>query len=76
MSIEDIVRKIESFAHREFNKAEFKSREHVEMCIREGKDMYLRENARLYDAMSDTLEFFLPEGWEEFQQTLLQIQGQ
>jgi beta-1,4-mannosyl-glycoprotein beta-1,4-N-acetylglucosaminyltransferase len=39
----DIVRKIESFAHREVNKDDFKNKEHVKECITGGKDLYGRD---------------------------------
>jgi beta-1,4-mannosyl-glycoprotein beta-1,4-N-acetylglucosaminyltransferase len=39
----DIIRKIESFAHREVNKDSFKSKDHVKECIMNGKDLYGRD---------------------------------
>lgn len=36
----DIIRKIESFAHKEVNKETFKTKEHVKDCIMNGKFLY------------------------------------
>src|SRR5580765_410564 len=40
LSLEDLVRKLESFAHQEFNQAVFKDRAHLQRCIQSGKDLF------------------------------------
>ena len=42
LSIDDIVRKIESFSHQELNKPRWKDPARIESHIREGKDLYDR----------------------------------
>jgi beta-1,4-mannosyl-glycoprotein beta-1,4-N-acetylglucosaminyltransferase len=42
LSVNEIRRKIESFAHQEFNKEELKTDEHIFKCVSTGHDMYNR----------------------------------
>jgi hypothetical protein len=73
-SIDDIIRKIESMAHREFDLEEFKEREEVVARVKEGKDLYHREDMVLNLFDVETNAILLPEGWEEFQMKLLELQ--
>jgi beta-1,4-mannosyl-glycoprotein beta-1,4-N-acetylglucosaminyltransferase len=43
MTRTEIRRKIESFSHTECNKDEFKTDEHINMCIYEGEDLFKRD---------------------------------
>jgi len=40
--LENIKRKLESFAHQEFNNSTFKSNDHIERCLENGSDLYGR----------------------------------
>ena len=73
-SIDDIIRKIESMAHREFDLEEFKLREEVKRRVREGRDLYHREDIHFLRFDLESNEMALPEGWNDFQKVLLQIQ--
>lgn len=42
LSIEEIVRKIESFAHQEYNKPRWKNKDRIKDCIRNGKELFGR----------------------------------
>jgi beta-1,4-mannosyl-glycoprotein beta-1,4-N-acetylglucosaminyltransferase len=44
MSPDEILRKIQSFGHREFNTDEYKNKEYVMKCINEGYDLYKRQS--------------------------------
>jgi len=44
LSVAEIKRKLESFAHQEYNKPRFKSPQHIENCIQKGKDLFLRSH--------------------------------
>ncbi|CAE7482142.1 unnamed protein product, partial [Symbiodinium microadriaticum] len=74
LSKADVVRKIESFAHREFDHDVFKADDHVTACLREGRDLFNRENFRLSLVDLEASELVLPKGWREFQLSILQLQ--
>lgn len=42
-----IRKKIESFSHQEFNFEQYKNTEHLEECIRNGKDLFFRHDKQL-----------------------------
>jgi beta-1,4-mannosyl-glycoprotein beta-1,4-N-acetylglucosaminyltransferase len=65
-SIADMVRKLESFAHREFDRSEYKSKERVFWCIAYGKDLFDRETEHMVLRQTDDL----PEGWQAYQKRL------
>jgi beta-1,4-mannosyl-glycoprotein beta-1,4-N-acetylglucosaminyltransferase len=70
MSLGDLVRKIESFTHAEFDRAEVKDTYYISQRIAEGENFFDGSKARfLLDPQSD-----LPEGWEGFQENLLASQ--
>jgi beta-1,4-mannosyl-glycoprotein beta-1,4-N-acetylglucosaminyltransferase len=45
LSVENIIHKIESFIHQEYNKAEIKSEDHIMECIMNGKNLYGRRGS-------------------------------
>lgn len=47
MSPEDIANKLNSFAHSEFNTPYYKDLERIKKCIKEGKDLFDREEYKL-----------------------------
>lgn len=47
MTVDELRRKIEHFSHKEFDRPEFKSRDWIERCIREGLDLFGRANENL-----------------------------
>lgn len=73
MGIEDIIRKLESFAHQEFNRAKLKSPGHIMDCILNGKDLYGRtfpaEQLEPHDALS------LPVPIQRLHQEIMAKQG-
>ena len=73
-SIHDIVRKIGSMAHREYDLEELKSIEEIKARVREGKDIFRREDFELIPFDFAANELNLPEGWEDLQSTLRRIQ--
>jgi len=42
--IDNIIRKIESFLHQEYNSDYYKNRQHISDCIKNGSDLYKRGN--------------------------------
>jgi beta-1,4-mannosyl-glycoprotein beta-1,4-N-acetylglucosaminyltransferase len=67
LTIGDIIRKLQSFSHHEFNTSEFKNRSYIRHCIENGIH-FLFSTKLLQRNESD----ILPEGWKEFEQSLLQ----
>lgn len=76
MSLEDIVRKVSSFAHVEFYVPEHLTYEHVDKCIREGKELFGRDvpGKVTPDMLLPGDYQGLPNGWEEFQKELVTSQ--
>ncbi|CAE7840878.1 unnamed protein product [Symbiodinium microadriaticum] len=75
LSREDIVRKVESFPHREYDLAEFKTDEHVTECLQMGKDMYKRDDVQLIPVDLEVNDHLWPQGWREYQQYVMRLQG-
>lgn len=69
-SIADLQRKIDSFAHQEWNQVRYKEPKHLQYCLEQGKDLYLRDGEDM--VMHD--QTGLPEGWQEVQKEMLDIQ--
>ena len=46
--VDKIIEKIEAFSHTEFNNAEFKSRDRIEKCIKDGVDFIGRKGLEFY----------------------------
>lgn len=71
LSVEDLQRKLESFAHQEFNDDSYKSISNLRHCLETGKDIFMRrgEDLKRYD-MTD-----LPQGWEEMQHEIVRLQA-
>lgn len=66
-TINNLIRKLESFSHTEFNKSDFKNREFIKNCMLAGRFfLNLSGNDILYINTSSDL----PEGWVEFQKNL------
>jgi hypothetical protein len=59
MSVDEIVRKIQSFGHREFNSDKYKDYEYIMKCINEGYDLYRRTSTPYsrYDTSNLPKEF-------------------
>jgi len=73
MSVEEIIRKIQSFSHSEFNTPEYTKREFIQVCIKEGIDLFKRKGCVLYKNPNQ-LESF-PVTFQEFQTKLLELQN-
>ena len=58
----EFIRKLESFAHSEYNKEEFKNKNYLLLCILTGYSWYNK-----YEKFDYTNENELPENWKEFQ---------
>ena len=82
MSKADMVRKIESFAHRELDQAPLKTEEHVSRVIREGGDMYMRDleqdddcfRFRMQPIVPVNFGHFLPQYWDVLRDMLMAMQ--
>lgn len=74
MSTRDIIRKIESFAHREIDLPQHKIPHHVLDCIQNGKDVFQRTNVPWLKYDFNASADLLPEGWEALQSLLATIQ--
>ena len=74
LSIKDIIRKIESTSHREYDLLEYKNKEHIKECLQTGKDLYNRHDATFQQLDLIESGSYLPEGWEEFQNEILKLQ--
>ena len=62
MSIRDIIKKIESFSHTEFNKKRFKSKQRIQKLIAMGHDLFDRDNKKTHQFSRLALKnnFYLP----------------
>lgn len=69
-SIADLQRKIDSFAHQEWNHEKYKDAQHLKFCLDNGKDLYLRDNEDMvrHDGTG------LPEGWQAVQEEMIASQ--
>jgi hypothetical protein len=67
MSIDDIIRKIQSFSHREYDTIEYKTREHVYNAINNGIDIFNRSDIEMVPFVDIEL---LPPNWELIQNYL------
>lgn len=75
LSIVDLQRKIDSFAHQEWNQELYKDPNHLKFCLENGKDLYLRDGEDM-EFFEDKLRFTrLPAGWEAVQIEILNMQG-
>jgi beta-1,4-mannosyl-glycoprotein beta-1,4-N-acetylglucosaminyltransferase len=70
-SKEDLRRKLASFAHRECDKEQFKTDEHLRACLLQGRDISNRgpQEDLIWYTGDD-----LPTGWQELQADILRIQ--
>lgn len=74
MSLEDIARKVRSFAHVELCHPQFLTHQHISACIRNGKEIFGRDVSGGPDMLLPGDYQGLPEGWETFQQELVETQ--
>lgn len=72
-SKDDLRRKLESFAHRECDKDEYKTDEFLHACISKGKDIAGRGQDEDCNYQFDTYK--LPQGWDMLQKELERIQS-
>jgi beta-1,4-mannosyl-glycoprotein beta-1,4-N-acetylglucosaminyltransferase len=63
--IDDIIRKLESFAHTEYNLDKYKNKEYLLKCIQEGKNI-LNEDEQFVQTEDEEL----PYNYEEFQEKI------
>ena len=58
MNNDEIIDKVKSFSHTEFNKKEFLNQTHIDNCVKKGLDLFGRKGEDLYK--EENLSF-LPE---------------
>jgi hypothetical protein len=76
-SIEEQVRKLESFAHQEFNNAAYKKRNYLLECIKLGKDPLGRgeaEDMQPFDLNQENVQRLLPARFRELQDMMDRLQ--
>ena len=73
--VEKIIEKLESFAHQEFNKPEFKSPEKIRQLIASGRDVLLREWCYKAQDVNDQFPEYLRQNQEKFKDYLLKKVG-
>jgi beta-1,4-mannosyl-glycoprotein beta-1,4-N-acetylglucosaminyltransferase len=69
---DDICRKIESFAHTEYNRPENKSIDHIRSCIRNGKDVHKQSSVHFTRL---NITHVVPEAIRNFHTDILASQG-
>ena len=69
MSVGDIIRKIQSFSHSEYNKTEYTNKEFIEKCVNKGIDVFKRDGCKLYKNSKKIEEY--PIEFQEFHNELL-----
>ena len=74
MSIDDIHRKIVSYAHTEFNIEEIVNKKHIQQSIEEGNDVLGRANLKINIFDYESLKF--PPLFQKFHEELLLLQKQ
>ena len=76
LSVDEMIRKLESFAHQEFNRPQYKSREHLMDCIQNGKDLFFRTwSSTQLIPHQDQIATTLPVELQEFHQEMMKHQG-
>ncbi len=76
-SIDGLVRKLESFAHQDFNKEAYKTRSFLLECIKQGRDPLARgeaEDMLPFDFEQKHLQRLLPARFRELQELMDQLQ--
>jgi len=69
----DIVKKIESTAHQEFNRSEYKDPIYIEKMIRSGKDFHKPKSRFQAQKLDEQFPLYLRENPERFKDFLLNI---
>ena len=72
MTFDEIIRKIQSFSHSEYNKPEYTNMEIIKKCIQEGNNIFNRDGSKL-NKNSTPLDQF-PVEFQEFQKELVSLQ--
>ena len=68
--IKNIIKKLESFAHTEFDKIEYKNKDYILTCMLTGRSFLTLDKQ---DVLISTNENELPNGWKEFQKKIDKI---
>lgn len=71
--VDKIIKKLESFAHQEFNKPEFKNPEKIKELINSGKDVLFPENQYEIQSLTEQFPSFLVRNPEKFKDYLLRV---
>ncbi len=71
--VDKIIKKLESFAHQEFNKQEFKNPEKIKELIHSGKDVLFPENQYEIQSLTEQFPAYLVNNPEKFKEYLLRV---
>jgi beta-1,4-mannosyl-glycoprotein beta-1,4-N-acetylglucosaminyltransferase len=71
--VDKIIKKLESFAHQEFNKPEFKNPEKIKELINSGKDVLFPENQYEIQSLTEQFPIYLVRNPEKFKDYLLRV---
>ncbi len=71
--VDKIIKKLESFAHQEFNKPEFKNPEKIKELINSGKDVLFPENRYEIQSLTEQFPIYLVKNPEKFKDYLLKV---
>jgi beta-1,4-mannosyl-glycoprotein beta-1,4-N-acetylglucosaminyltransferase len=63
---DSIVKKLESYSHSEFNLPQFKTREHVDHCMLEGIDLFLRGTGHIIPINEIALPNYIANNIEQY----------
>jgi beta-1,4-mannosyl-glycoprotein beta-1,4-N-acetylglucosaminyltransferase len=69
--VDKIIKKLESFAHQEFNKPEYKDPEKIRELINSGKDVLFPQNSYYIQELNDKLPTYLVKNRHKFEEFLL-----
>lgn len=61
-----IVKKLESYSHYELNKPEFKTQEHVERCLEDGTDLFLRGSGKVLPLLDTPLPQYVIDNLDKY----------
>lgn len=71
--VDKIIKKLESFAHQEFNKPEFKNPEKIKELINSGKDVLFPGNKYEIQSLTEQFPIYLVRNPEKFKDYLLKV---
>ncbi len=69
--VDKIIKKLESFAHQEFNKPEYKDPKKIRELINSGKDVLFPQNIYEIQELNDKLPTYLVKNRHKFEEFLL-----